>query len=108
MDKVTIGLAGLLLVFAGEAYAQGVTSRVTGTVGAVGSIAGGVASPGASASQAGSLANPGTGPVSGSTIGGALPGALEFKAGDKMIQFRGAAGVGDDKGNFKAGLGIPF
>jgi hypothetical protein len=30
------------------------------------------------------------------------------KMGDKVITFRGAVGVGDDRANFRAGAGIPF
>jgi hypothetical protein len=104
MDKVTIGLASVFFVFAAEAHAQSVPNRVTNTVGGAGSVAGGaIAGPTAS-----SVVNPANGALSGSAAGGALPGAVEFKAGEKIIQFRGTAGMGDDRGNFKAGLGIPF
>jgi hypothetical protein len=47
-------------------------------------------------------------PGTGSAVGGHLPGALGIKAGDRVIELRGAASVGDDRGNFKAALGIPF
>jgi hypothetical protein len=54
------------------------------------------------------LANSANGPGTGSAVGGYLPGALGIKAGDRVIELRGAASVGDDRGNFKAALGIPF
>jgi hypothetical protein len=56
----------------------------------------------------GSLANSANGPGTGSAVGGHLPGALGIKAGDRVIELRRAASVGGDRGNFKAGLGIPF
>jgi hypothetical protein len=37
-----------------------------------------------------------------------LPGAIDFNAAGRNMQLRGSAGVGDDRGNVKAGLGIPF
>ena len=37
-----------------------------------------------------------------------LPGGVSVKMGDKVISLRGAVGVGDDRGQFKAGAGIPF
>jgi len=39
---------------------------------------------------------------------GEVPGGLGVNVGDKVIKFRGAAGVGDDRNDFKAGVGIPF
>jgi hypothetical protein len=108
MNKIAFGIAGTFLLFAAQANAQSVANRVTGTVGGVGSIAGG-AGAGASTvgSPTGSITNPGNGTLPGSATGGHLPGALGFKAGNRVIEFRGA-GVGDDRGNVKAGLGISF
>jgi hypothetical protein len=111
MDKVAIGFFSVFMLLTGEANAQNVVNRATSTVAGAGSAAGaGSGASGAGASLTGSPAGgaSGAGLVGGSAAGGSLPGALQFKAGDKVIQFRGAAGVGDDRGNFKAGLGIPF
>jgi hypothetical protein len=41
-------------------------------------------------------------------VGGGLPGGYKMKLGDKIIDFRGAVGVGDDRRNFSAGVGVPF
>jgi hypothetical protein len=38
---------------------------------------------------------------SGSLLGGELPGGVKVKLGDNV-------GVGDNGGNFKAGIGLPF
>src|SRR5262249_49008418 len=107
MHKIAVGLASLCLTLAIEANAQSV-SRVTSAVSGVGSTAGGATAGATASSPANGATNPTNGALTGATAGGSLPGALEFKAGDKVIQFRGAAGMGDDRGNFKAGLGIPF
>jgi hypothetical protein len=106
MDRIAIGLAGVALVFAFGANAQSV-SKVTGAVGGVaGSVAGGATSGITSMTSPSAVGTPGN-PL-GNGMGGDLPGALKFKAGDRTLQLRGSAGVGDDRGNFKAGLGIPF
>ena len=44
----------------------------------------------------------------GSLLGGELPGGVKMKLGDKVINLRGNVGVGDNGGNFKAGVGLPF
>jgi hypothetical protein len=44
----------------------------------------------------------------GSLAGGELPGGVKMKLGDKVIDLRGNVGVGDNGGNFKAGVGLPF
>jgi hypothetical protein len=33
---------------------------------------------------------------------------MGVKMGDKVIQFRGAVGFGDQQNNYKVGAGIPF
>jgi hypothetical protein len=78
---------------------------VTSTVGEVGSIAGQAAmGAGPSGSQAPSSSNlPNSSP-----LGGELPGGVKMKFGDKVIDLRGNVGVGDNGGNFKAGVGLPF
>ena len=43
-----------------------------------------------------------------SLVGGELPGGVKMKLGDKVIDLRGNVGVGDNGGNFKAGVGLPF
>ena len=35
-------------------------------------------------------------------------GGVKVKLGDKVINLRGNVGVGDNGGNFKAGVGLPF
>jgi hypothetical protein len=109
MDKISIGFAGVLFMLAANADAQTLSNRTSGAVAGVGSVVGG-ATAGVSGvgGPGGSLANPANGPGTGSSVGGHLPGALGIKAGDRVIELRGAASVGDDRGNFKAGLGIPF
>jgi hypothetical protein len=109
MDKISIGFAGVLFMLAANADAQTLSTRASGAVASVGSVVGG-ATAGVSGvgGAGGSLANPASGPGTGSSVGGHLPGALGIKAGDRVIELRGAASVGDDRGNFKAGLGIPF
>jgi hypothetical protein len=107
MDRIVVGLASAMLMFAFDANAQSV-SKVTGAVSGVGGVAG-VATPGVTSSAAGGPSVTSTpGNPLGTSMGGDLPGALKFKAGDRTLQLRGSAGVGDDRGNFKAGLGIPF
>jgi hypothetical protein len=109
MNRIVFGIAGTFLLLATNAEAQNVSNRVTGTVGGVGSVAGGAGSAASAAgSPTASITNPGNGTLPGSATGGNLPGALGFKAGNRVIEFRGAAGVGDDRGNVKAVLGIPF
>jgi hypothetical protein len=83
----------MFLVFATQATAQTASSRVTQQLGGVGLLPGQV--------------------TTGVSGGSQLPGdhdsdGLGVKVGDKVIKFRGAAGVGDDRNDFKAGLGIPF
>jgi hypothetical protein len=109
MDKISIGFAGVLFMLAANADAQTLSNRTSGAVAGVGSVVGG-ATAGVSGvgGPGGSLANPANGPGTGSSVGGHLPGALGIKAGDRVIELRGAASVGDDRGNFKAGLGVPF
>jgi hypothetical protein len=106
MKTLTIGLAGMLLLLAAQANAQSLPGRVTGAVGGVGSTVGGAAA-GASG-LGGAQASSGVGNLGGSMSGGDLPAGFGVKAGDKVIQFRGAVGVGDDRSNVRAGVGIPF
>jgi hypothetical protein len=105
MKRVGIVIASIVLIFASAADAQSVSGRVTGTVGEVGSVAGQAAvGAGSSGSQpAGSINLP-----NGSLLGGELPGGVKMKLGDKVINLRGNVGVGDNGGNFKAGVGLPF
>ena len=110
MDKISIGFAGVLFMLAANADAQSLSTRTTGAVTGVGSVVGGATAgvSGVGAAPGGSLGNLANGPGTGSAVGGHLPGALGIKAGDRVIELRGAASVGDDRGNFKAALGIPF
>jgi hypothetical protein len=108
MDKISIGFAGVLFMLAANADAQTLSNRTSGAVAGVGSVVGGATGVSGVGGPGGSLANPANGPGTGSSVGGHLPGALGIKAGDRVIELRGAASVGDDRGNFKAGLGIPF
>ena len=101
MDKVTIGLASLILLLAAEADAQSVSSRVTGAVSGVGSVAVDATTGGAPAADPYRVSP-------GSAAGGDLSGGVGMKVGEKVIKFRGAVGVGDDRGNVKAGVGVPF
>ncbi|HEY6023260.1 MAG TPA: hypothetical protein VIV34_03680 [Pseudolabrys sp.] len=106
MTKITIVLATVLLILATEVDAQNVSGQVNGTVGGIGSVA--------SQTTAGVTGSGGSQPYygvdtsTGSSTGGNIPGGLGLKVGDKVIKLRGAAGVGDDRRNVKAGVGIPF
>jgi hypothetical protein len=93
------------LVITNAANAQSVSGRVTGTVGEVGSVTGQ-----ASAGTAPSASHPlgSTDLSTNSLVGGELPGGVKMKLGDKVIDLRGNVGVGDNGGNFKAGVGLPF
>jgi hypothetical protein len=83
---------------------KAVSGRVTSTVVEVGSVAGPAAvGAGPSGSQA-----PGSNLPGSSLLGGELPGGVKVKLGDKVINLRGNVGVGDNGGNFKAGVGLPF
>ena len=104
MPKTAIGLAGLVLLCAVDAHAQvspGTPSAATNTVG---STARNTLNGVTGAATPFDLSTPGT----GSSVGGELPGGLSVKVGDRVIKFRGAVGVGDDRTNFRAGAGIPF
>jgi hypothetical protein len=105
MKRVGIVIASIVLIFASAADAQSVSGRVTGTVGEVGSVAGqaGVGAGSSGSQPAGSINLP-----NGSLLGGDLPGGVKMKLGDKVINLRGNVGVGDNGGNFKAGVGLPF
>ena len=105
MKRSGVIFATAIFAFASEANAQSVSGRVTGTVGEVGSVAG-QATGGAGA--AGSQTPSSTSPPNSSVLGGELPGGVKMKLGDKMIDLRGNVGVGDNGGNFKAGVGLPF
>jgi hypothetical protein len=116
MARLKLGIATFfLMVVAASSQAQSV-GKITGAVGgAVGSAA---ASVGVSAGSGGSGASGGSGgtadlsglgnALSGPTYSGVVPGALGVKMGDKVIQFRGAVGLGDQQNNYKIGAGIPF
>ena len=107
-NKLTMIAACAVALAATHADAQSV-SKVTGAVGSItGGAAGAATGSAAGAGPANNYPNGQTGLPGSSTSGGNLPGALEFKTRDRVIQFRGSAGVGDDRGNVKAGLGIPF
>jgi len=105
MKRIGVVIGSAALVLASAANAQSVSGRVTGTVGEVGSVAGqATAGVGPSGSQAPGSANL----PNGSLLGGELPGGVKMKLGDKVINLRGNVGVGDNGGNFKAGVGLPF
>jgi hypothetical protein len=103
-----IGLlsAGAVLVFASAANAQNVSGRVSGAVGETGSVAG-QATMGSSGPSGSPAAGSSSLPNS-SVLGGELPGGVKMKLGDKVIDLRGNVGLGDNGGNFKAGVGLPF
>lgn len=113
------GFAILFLVATvASGHAQSVGSRVSGVVGATG-VGSAAASVGVSAGTGGSGTSGSGGngtadlsglgsALSGSTYSGELPGAVGMKMGDKVIQFRGAVGFGDQQSNYKVGAGIPF
>src|SRR5262245_61828479 len=98
MQNIAIGLVGTLLMLAVPANAQSLSDRVTGTVGGVGNAVGGATS--GVAGSGGSLSSGSAAISSGTLSGGDLPAGFGVKAGDKVIQFRGAVGVGDDRSNF--------
>ena len=105
MKQGVITIAIATLVIANAANAQSVSGRVTATVGELGSVAGQTtAGTGPSGSQSPGSSNLPT----GSLVGGELPGGVKMKLGDKVIDLRGNVGVGDNGGNFKAGVGLPF
>lgn len=105
MKRIAAVTGCVAVIFASGARAQSVSGRVTGTVGEVGSVAGQAnVSSGPSGSQAAGSSNL----PSGSVVGGELPGGVKMKLGDKEIKLRGNLGVGDNGGNFKAGVGLPF
>jgi hypothetical protein len=105
MKRVGIVIGSIAFVLASAANAQSVSGRVTGTVGEVGAVAGQAA---VSAGSSGSQASGGTNLPNSSSLGGELPGGVKMKLGDKVIDFRGNVGVGNNGGNFKAGVGLPF
>jgi hypothetical protein len=105
MKQGVITIAIVTLVMANAANAQSVSGRVSGTVGEVGSVAGQAT---AGAGPTGSQSPPSSNLPTGSLVGGELPGGVKMKLGDKVIDLRGNVGVGDNGGNFKAGLGLPF
>jgi opacity protein-like surface antigen len=94
MKRIGLVIASVAFVFASAANAQSVSGRVTGTVGEAG------AGAGLSGSQAPSSSNP----SNSSLLGGELPAGVKMKLGDKVINLPGNVGVGDNGGNFKAGV----
>jgi len=111
MARLKLGIAAaFLMVVAASSQAQSV-GKITGVVGgAAGSAA---ASVGVSAGAGGSGASGGGGGTADlSALGNALSGptysGVVPKMGDKVIQFRGAVGFGDQQNNYKIGAGIPF
>jgi hypothetical protein len=105
MNKITLGIVFVCLMFDASADAQSISNRATATVNGVGSVGGGPTA-GLAGTSGGSQTSSPTNPAS--SVGGNLPGALGIKAGNRIIELRGAASVGDDRGNVKAGVGIPF
>jgi hypothetical protein len=105
MKRIGVIVTSVAFVFASAANGQSVSGRVTGTVGEVGSVAGQAA---AGVGPGGSQAPGSTNLPNGSMLGGDLPGGVKMKLGDKVINLRGNVGVGDNGGNFKAGVGLPF
>jgi hypothetical protein len=105
MKRIGLVIASVAFVFASAANAQSVSGRVTGTVGEAGAGAGqAAAGAGLTGSQAPSSSNP----SNSSLLGGELPAGVKMKLGDKVINLPGNVGVGDNGGNFKAGVGLPF
>jgi hypothetical protein len=105
MKRIGIAIAGAVFVFASAADAQSVSGRVTGTLGEVGSVGG---QAGMGIGPTGSQPPGGSNLPDSSLLGGELPGGVKMKLGDKVIDLRGNVGVGDNGGNFKAGVGLPF
>ena len=108
MANLKFGIGTLLiLVSLASTHAQSV-GKVTGIVGATAGSA--AASVGVSAGASGGGADlSGLGnALAGPTYSGELPGRMGVKMGDKVIQFRGAVGFGDQQNNYKIGAGIPF
>jgi hypothetical protein len=106
MKRFRVIFATAIFAFASAANAQSVTSRVTGTVGEIGSSIAGQASAGTGPNGSRTLGDPNL--PTNSQIGGELPGGAKMKLGDKVIDLRGNVGVGNNGGNFKAGVGLPF
>ncbi|HEX7789674.1 MAG TPA: hypothetical protein VF467_04005 [Afipia sp.] len=104
---IRTGIVCLALVVATDAYAQSVSSRVTGAVGGVtGSASGGVG-PSAGAANPFSALNTSSGSSLGP--GGEANGGLGVRVGDKTVILKGAVGVEDGRsGAFRAGAGVPF
>lgn len=114
MDRVKIAVtSAVLLLFAASAHAQNVSGGATGAAGAaVGGVTGGVTSGLGGAAGPGA-ANPYSAlndPIlpDSSNTGGDVSGGLGVKVGDRLIKFRGAVGVGQDRSDFKAGAAIPL
>jgi len=102
-------LASLTLVVAADAYAQSVSSRVTGAAGGItGSV--GAGTTGGGGSNPFSALNSSGGASSGSVgPGGEAGGGVGVRVGDKTVIIKGAVGVDDGKsGAFRAGAGVPF
>ena len=113
MANLKFGIGTLLiLVSLASTHAQSV-GKVTGIVGATagsaaasvgvsgGASAGGASGGGADLSGLGNA-------LAGPTYSGELPGRMGVKMGDKVIELRGAVGLGDQQNNYKIGAGIPF
>lgn len=101
MMKFAIVLSGLLALFASAVHAQtSLPNRAASAINGAEGLAGPTVTPPPGTSGVDLSAN--------STAGGDLPGGFGMKVGDKVIKFRGAVGVGDDRSNAKAGVGIPF
>jgi hypothetical protein len=105
MKPSSVIFVATTFAFASAANAQSISSRVTGSVGEVGSVAG---QAGVSSGSSGSPATTSTNLPNSPLLGGELPGGVKMKLGDKVIDLRGNVGVGDNGGNFKAGVGLPF
>jgi hypothetical protein len=112
MKKLVCFALGLLVLTGAGASAQSVAARVTGAVG--GATAGTSATAGIGGSSpisgvsSDSFGVPASGIGGNGSTGGDLAGGLGMKVGDKVVTFRGAVGVGDDRSNARIGAGIPF
>src|ERR1700681_2837909 len=101
-----------LLLAIVETSAQSLSGRVTGAVaGVTGSVGSSAGSSSGSSTVSGVTSPFGPGRFEygkGANVGGELPGGMGVRMGDKTVVIKGAVGVGDDRGSFKAGAGIPF
>ena len=104
---IRFGLIATIFFAADAATAQSVSGRVTGAVGGASAAAGVATGSPISGVSGDSFSGAGVA-TGGSSTGGGLDGGLGVKLGDKVVKFRGAVGVGEDRSNAKIGAAVPF